>query len=214
MSKYYDMLSFLRKRAGLSQQELAERTGISRSAISMYETGKREPDLETFEIFADFYNVDMNTLTGKIVTFPSPRVAEEVVSIPIIGDVAAGYDHIANEEYDGEAVEIPLPWLHGRQVKDFFALRVKGDSMYPQYQNGDVVVVLKQATMNRSGEVGVVVYEDSNATLKKIEYVMGEDWMRLIPINPQFPPILVENEALEHCRVLGIPKYLIREVVQ
>lgn len=40
--------------------------GMTRSAIGMYETGKREPDLETLEAFADYYNVDMNTLTGSL----------------------------------------------------------------------------------------------------------------------------------------------------
>ena len=65
MTQLCDMLIYLRKRARLTQQELAEKTGLTRSAIGMYETGKREPDLETLEIFADFYNVDMNTLTGS-----------------------------------------------------------------------------------------------------------------------------------------------------
>ena len=65
MAQLSDMLTYLRKRKGLSQQELANTLKISRSAIGMYETGKREPDLETLEVFADFYNVDMNTLTGK-----------------------------------------------------------------------------------------------------------------------------------------------------
>ena len=64
MPEYNEVLASLRKKSGLSQQELAKRLGMTRSAISMYETGHREPDLETFEIFADFYNVDMNTLTG------------------------------------------------------------------------------------------------------------------------------------------------------
>lgn len=65
MSKLSDMLIFLRKRRGLTQEELATLIKISRSAIGMYESGKREPNLETLEVFADFYNVDMNTLTGK-----------------------------------------------------------------------------------------------------------------------------------------------------
>lgn len=68
MSTLSDMLTFLRKRAGLSQQDLADKLEISRSAIGMYETGRREPDLETLEAFADFYNVDMNTLTGNSVS--------------------------------------------------------------------------------------------------------------------------------------------------
>lgn len=64
MAKLSDMLSYLRQRESLTQQELADKLGITRSAIGMYETGNREPDLETLELFADFYNVDMNTLTG------------------------------------------------------------------------------------------------------------------------------------------------------
>ena len=66
--------------------------------------------------------------------------------------------------------------------------------------------------MNHSGQIGVVIYDDDKATLKRIEYVFGEDWMKLIPLNPQFPPIMIRNEALEHCRVLGIPKMLIRDI--
>ena len=64
MAALSDMLVYLRKRKALSQQELAEKLGLTRSAIGMYETGKREPDLETLEAFADFYNVDMDT-SGK-----------------------------------------------------------------------------------------------------------------------------------------------------
>ena len=84
--------------------------------------------------------------------------------------------------------------------------------MYPDYQDGDKVLVLKQSTLNYSGQVGVVIYNDDMGTLKRVEYKMGEDWMKLIPINPTFPPIKITNEELEHCRVLGIPKLLIREI--
>lgn len=65
MSSFSDMLIYLRKREKLSQHELSAKIGISRSAISMYETGKREPDFETLEIFADYFNVNMDTLLGK-----------------------------------------------------------------------------------------------------------------------------------------------------
>ena len=84
--------------------------------------------------------------------------------------------------------------------------------MYPQYQEDDKVLVLRQSTMNHSGQVGVVIYGDENATLKKIEYAYGEDWMKLIPINPMYPPVEIKNEELEHCRVLGIPRLVLREI--
>lgn len=62
---FSDMLKYLRKRAGLTQEELAKRTGLKRGRIAMYELGKREPDFETLEIFADFFNVNMSTLIGE-----------------------------------------------------------------------------------------------------------------------------------------------------
>lgn len=64
MSYFSDTLIQLRKRAGLSQQQLAENTGLSRSAIGMYETGRREPDIDTLRLFSSFFGVDMNTLTS------------------------------------------------------------------------------------------------------------------------------------------------------
>ncbi len=60
-----DRIRSLRLEKGLSQQELSEEIGIGRSTIANYEQGKREPNMETLELFADFFNVDMNFLLGK-----------------------------------------------------------------------------------------------------------------------------------------------------
>lgn len=65
MSSFSDMLVSLRKQHRLSQNELAEKVGVSRSAIGMYETGVREPDFETLEALADTFNVNMDTLLGR-----------------------------------------------------------------------------------------------------------------------------------------------------
>lgn len=65
MGNFSERLQYLRKRAGLTQNELADKVQISKSALSMYENGNREPNFETLERFADFFNVDMNFLTGR-----------------------------------------------------------------------------------------------------------------------------------------------------
>jgi transcriptional regulator with XRE-family HTH domain len=65
MAEFKDMLKYFREREGLSQSELAKRLGIAPSTISMYEVGKRQPDFETEEKIADFFNTDLNTLRGK-----------------------------------------------------------------------------------------------------------------------------------------------------
>ena len=63
---FKDRFRLLRDSRHLSQDELARQLGVSKSAISMYENGNREPkDLETLEKIADFFNVDMNYLLDK-----------------------------------------------------------------------------------------------------------------------------------------------------
>ena len=74
---FKDILKKLRERKGLSQEELAKATGLSKSAISMYENGRREPkSYEILEILADYFNVDMNTLLDK----------KENEQIPVLDD--------------------------------------------------------------------------------------------------------------------------------
>ena len=83
--------------------------------------------------------------------------------------------------------------------------------MYPLYHENDKVLILRQSSLNYSGQIGAVVYDDC-ATLKKVEYKAGEDWLRLIAVNPAHPPRKIENEELEKCVVLGVPKLLIRDI--
>lgn len=65
MGNFQNIFKSLRNAAGLTQVEIAEKLGISRSTIGMYETGAREPDFETLEKIADFFNVDIDYLLGR-----------------------------------------------------------------------------------------------------------------------------------------------------
>lgn len=65
MPEFKDMLKYFRKKAGLSQTELADKLGLSTSTIGMYESGRRQPNFEIEEKMADFFNTDLNTLRGK-----------------------------------------------------------------------------------------------------------------------------------------------------
>lgn len=65
MSNFSETLKRIRKQRKMSQVELASKIGVSRSTISMYEMGEREPDFETLEAIADVFNVDMAYLIGS-----------------------------------------------------------------------------------------------------------------------------------------------------
>lgn len=128
---------------------------------------------------------------------------------PVIGEVAAGFGSEAIEEETGDYEQIPLEWLRGYNPDNFFVLRVRGDSMYPKFIAGDRVLVHRQTTVD-SGSIAVVLYDGNVATVKQVKYVNGEDWVDLIPINPEFQTKRVAGVDLEQCRVLGEVKRLIR----
>ena len=65
MGNFQNIFKRLRTSSRLTQAEMAEKLGISRSTIGMYETGAREPDFETLERIADFFNVDTDYLLGR-----------------------------------------------------------------------------------------------------------------------------------------------------
>lgn len=65
MGNFQSVLKSLRKAQGLTQEELAKVLKISRSTIGMYENGSREPDYETLELIADYFNVDIDYLLGR-----------------------------------------------------------------------------------------------------------------------------------------------------
>ncbi len=65
MGDFKTVFKQLRTAKGMTQGELADALGITRSRLSMYELGQREPDFETLEMIADYFNVDIDYLMGR-----------------------------------------------------------------------------------------------------------------------------------------------------
>ena len=65
MAQFDKILKLLRNEKNMSQQELADALGISKSSINMYERGERQPNFETLETIADYFNVDIDFLLGR-----------------------------------------------------------------------------------------------------------------------------------------------------
>lgn len=76
MSRFSDMLLYLRRREGLSQAELGEKLGIAKSTVSMYECDERKPSFEMLEAIADFFNINMDTLVGNAAKPAPPQESE------------------------------------------------------------------------------------------------------------------------------------------
>lgn len=118
-------------------------------------------------------------------------LANKYTRIHVYGSVPAGVPVEAVEDIvDFE--DIPTEWLRGGQ--EYFGLKVKGDSMYPAYLDGDTIIVRKQPTCE-SGEDCVVYVNGYEATLKQVQLL--PDGLRLQPLNPNYPPQTFTKEEVE-----------------
>lgn len=208
----YEIIRKLRKEHRLTQEELAVRVGYTdRSAIAKIEAGKVDLPQTKIALFAKALGVSPAALMG-IDEKPQPATAPAaMVSFPVIGRVAAGYDGQALEEYTGAQESIPAEDLHGRPASDYMVLRVNGNSMYPLLLDGDRILVERTTSVD-SGSLAVILYGGEEATVKRVRYVYGEDWLELLPQNPEYPPKRIEGPDLEECRVLGKVLKLIRSL--
>lgn len=182
MSKFSDMLRLLRRQHNITQDKLAEDLELSKSAISMYENGKRLPSFEVLEAFADYFNVSLSVLNGE------PE--NSAVRIPVVGHVVAGIPTEAVEDIvDWE--EIPRSMA---QRGDYIGLKVKGSSMEPRFIEGDTVIVRRQPDVD-SGEIAIVFVNGEEATMKKV--LKQPTGITLIAFNPAvYEPHYYSNEQI------------------
>lgn len=204
----------MRAKRNMTLLQLADMLGVKEATVQRYESGViKNIKYDTVVEIAKILNCSPIYLMGWTNDPYKEYIVGETVCrpYPVIGEVAAGFGSEAIEEETGDYEQIPVEWLRGHNPDNFFVLRVKGDSMYPDYQDGDRVLVHRQASVD-SGTVAVMLYESNIATLKKVRYKQGEDWVELIPRNPEYPTKRIENWDLNECRVLGEVRRLIRVV--
>ncbi len=183
-----ERLKKLRKQAGFSQMTLAEHLGVSQQAVGKWETGRATPNPSTIATIAHLLGVSADAMLGTA----AGHFGEAMV--PVVGSVRAGYGALAFEEDFGtEPASVSNP-------EEYLYLIVKGDSMEPRISDGDYALVHKQPTLE-SGDLGVLIYGDEEATLKR--YIRKGNAVILEPFNPDYQPLVIEGEALDHLHVVG-----------
>lgn len=201
-------LQELRNSKKMTQAELGKVLKVSASTIGMYETDKRQPNFETEEAIADFFNVDLDYLRGKQDTalhnmltlndiYPK-NIGNEYVMVPVLGRVAAGIPITAQEDILGYE-EIPAAWAKNDTI---FALKIKGDSMQPKIDDGDIVICRAQPDVE-NGDIAIVMVNGDEATCKRIS--KSADGITLISNNPKYMPMHYTNKQIEELpvRILG-----------
>lgn len=201
----------LRKVCNMNQTQLAKALHVHQTAISQWENEKTAPDSENMKMVADYFGVSLDYLlcrTDDPSVEKAPHVSPGAVRIPVYGVIPAGVPMEAIEDIiDWE--EIPEDWMRGG--KEFFALKVKGDSMYPRYEDGDVLILRKADTCENGQDCAVMVNGD-DATFKRVK--RSEKGIMLVPINPEHDTRVYTNKEIMELpvRIIGVVVQIRRDV--
>ena len=203
-----NLVKELRERAGMQQKEVAIAAGVSRPTVSEWEHQKKDPSGERLLKLAKLFNVDPSIILGYRIGDENIRTNDGAIRIPVLGSIPAGIPIEAIEDIiDWE--EIPSDWTRGN--KQYFALRVQGLSMYPEYRDGDVIVLKRQETAENGQDCAVSINGDE-ATFKRFRRT--ESGIMLQAINPDFEPLLYTEQQVEELpvRILGVVVELRRKI--
>lgn len=223
MTSLAERLKTARKTAGLTQNQIAETVGISQPTYQALESGKVKKTSYMIEI-AKVLRVNSNWLaTGQGEMTARPTIDELRLKIDEIQGKVNGVEHanpvkmlpVINEVQAGKFTEIGDDvfdeYVPAHHKDGDYWLRVKGDSMTPDFKQGDLILVGKDRTAVTGNYVVALIADDPKATFKKYRECFddGTPYHQLIALNEFYPPIdsrakpfEVIGVVLEHKRVL------------
>lgn len=180
-----------------SQIDLINDLKLNRSAVSTWCNGTRLPRMDKVDLLAKYFGITQSDLLEERTTVKKNN-ARIAVTIPVLGRVAAGIPiNAVTDIIDTE--EIPEDMA---KTGDFFALKIKGDSMEPRIVDGDVVIV-KQQEDAENGDTVIALVNGDDAVCKRLRKY--RDGLELISNNPAYAPMFFDKETIETkpVRIIG-----------
>lgn len=185
-----------RTKKGISQAALGELVSVSQQTVGKWEKDVAEPDGETLNKLADYFEVSVDYLLGREEKAPSAERKGKLINV--YGEIAAGIPIEAVEDiFDQEEISLDMA-AHG----EYIALKVKGSSMEPRIMDGDVVIIRLQDEV-QNDEIAAVFVNGNTVTLKRVK--KENDGLWLIPTNSAYSPMYYsKKECIElPIRILG-----------
>ena len=198
---FYERLTELRKETGKTQADITNDLGINKNTFAGWKRGVI-PLQSTQQLLARYFGVSIDYLMGNT-NNPIPHTETVGTYIPyekrglrpVIGLASAGTGVIAEEMIVGwEAVEDEY------DNENCFWLEVSGNSMAPKIDNGDRVLVQRDAEIE-CGCIAVVVVDGVEGFLKQVEF--GENSTTLHSFNPYYPDMKFEGADQKRLHFIG-----------
>jgi len=202
------------KESGKSQKLVAVDSMLSEGGLINYAKGRRTPDIIDLEKIAhscgkdvswflidhDKYPQAWDIVEHNLQANEKQHVYEvkkihginEVEWIKLLGKVTAGFPDTSQGEFIGE-----IPIMKGSLPKNSFALKIRGDSMIPEFYDGNTIFFCADQLYPKSGEFVIAVDEFGGTMVKQFQFKDNEVW--LVSLNPVYKPF----KANEHFKILG-----------
>ncbi len=197
-----ERIKALRKKRGLTLEELAEAIGTSKQNVHRYERGiVTNIPAEKILALANALETTPSELMGWAseanvgISDIDGAVPITVKRLPILGDIACGKPIYADEDHESFAAA-------DSSLDADFCLRAHGDSMTgARIFDGDIVFIRSQSSVD-NGEIAAVIINDE-ATLKRVYFYPEESKLILSPENPKYAPLVYIKDELNNIKILG-----------
>lgn len=207
-----------RKEIGMSAEQVADKLGVSPATIYRYESNdianmridKLEPIADVLHTTPAYLmgwedeKTNNNTIDDKINSAFNVLDNKYLRQIPVYESVSAGFGAYA----DNTILEyMPLYIRCDYEAENTLCIKVVGDSMYPKIEDGDIIQVEKQESVD-SGQIAVVLLDGDEGFVKKVIY--GADWIELHSFNPEYKTMKFIGPEVQRIRVVGLVKKVIK----
>ena len=206
-------LKLAREHRHISLEKAGERVGVHKSTVMRWENGEtKKINLSIIEILAEFYLVNPAWLSGHDVpmeiTSNTENTSNNSAVVLVYGTIPAGVPMECIEDIlDTE--EIPASMLKGG--KQYFGLKIKGNSMFPTYLDGDTII-LEKVDDCANGQDACVMVNGNDGTFKRV--FKNENGIILQPLNPEYQPMVFSNEQIINLpvKVIGVAREIRRKI--
>ena len=198
--------SFLYK-TNHTQVDLAKYIGVSTASVSNWCKGIKLPRMDKVDKMCAFFNCKRSDLMEQHENNDHPnQVTSAYIPIPVYASVSAGPGCFADGNIESY-IEIPEEMA---RKGDYFALRVRGDSMEPDIKDGDIIIARRQDTAD-NGKVVVAIVNGDEGFCKRLS--MYAEGLSLVSNNPAYLPKYYSADQVRDLPVtiLGVVERLIRE---
>lgn len=201
------------EQSGKSKKTLSLEMNIPYTTLTDWANGNKFPRADGIEKLANYFNI----LKSDLLEDPKEESIDDKInsafnvidnkylrSIPVYESVSAGFGAYA----DSRILEyIPTYIKCDYEAENTICIKVVGDSMYPKIEDGDIIQVLKQDSVD-SGSVAVVLVDGDEGLVKKVIY--GSDWIELHSFNPIYKTMRFNGADVQRIRVVGLVKTVIK----